>query len=437
MSAPFSIDVQWRSASNGTDEVRLTGADLAIRLGECVATRAVDDWSKSVGDSIYVSAYPLALWFAASWWRLRWEPASEESRSVSWRSTHDCAAAGHGFIWPRIHFETDGDGVDVQCRPTKGGLAEPLHYLSDFQTRIAIRDFERTIDDFISLVLSRLDSQGVHDTDLHATWADVMAERSNPDEARQRRIEARLGFDPDHIPAQLLQQVLDLDSVAGEAAAAELTPACAGANPEEKLARLLQAARSENGIAARFAASPAIIATMNSAAFQSARPWEKGWQLARSARKGWNLGSTVSAKKFAEILDLPVRQLTDGPRAGRDLAAGLAIREGGGNRRSLLLRRSNPRGRMFEAARLLVDDFYAPEADLWLPATSTKTVRQKIQRAFAAELFCPIDALEDFLGDDYSAERCEEAAEHFGVGSLTIRSHLANNHLIAVEDIHH
>lgn len=437
MNTPFAIDIDWRSANNDRDEIRITGAALSIRVGEHVATQAFDDWSKSVSDSIHVSAYPLALWFAASWWRLRWEPGFQESAPpLDWRQSHNCAAAGHGFIWPRLQFESDGEGIDIACWPTNGGPAEPLRYLSRFRAHVTIRDYERAIDDFVSLVLSRLDSQGIRDTELHATWADVMAERGSPQETRLRRTEARLGFDPDAAPEALLHEILNLDSVAGEAAAAELTPACAGSNPEERVARLLEVARSGAGIPARFTHSSAILETMFSADFQLSPPWERGWRLARSARKDWKLGDgPVSPKRFSEILGVTAKNLTNGPAAGSDLAAGLAVRQGG-NKRSLFLRRANRQGRMFEAARLLVDDFRAPDADIWLPATGTKSVRQKVQRAFAAEFLCPIEALDEFLAGDYSPERCEDAAEYFDVAPITIRSHLANNHLIAVEDIY-
>ena len=97
----------------------------------------------------------------------------------------------------------------------------------------------------------------------------------------------------------------------------------------------------------------------------------------------------------------------------------------------LHFRKRNRAGLRFEAARLLCDELIAPDSDKWLPATDSRTSRQKIQRAFAAELLCPINSLDEFLSGDYTPERIEDAAEHFGISPLAISSHLANNNRIS------
>ena len=85
-------------------------------------------------------------------------------------------------------------------------------------------------------------------------------------------------------------------------------------------------------------------------------------------------------------------------------------------------------GRRFDLARLLGDRLLGQEEPL-LPATSAYTYRQKAQRAFAAELLCPYQAVREFLGADRSEERREEAADHFNVSPLAISTVLANNEI--------
>ena len=97
----------------------------------------------------------------------------------------------------------------------------------------------------------------------------------------------------------------------------------------------------------------------------------------------------------------------------------------------LHFRKRNRAGLRFEAARLLCDELIAPDGDQWLSATDSRTSRQKVQRAFAAQLLCPIEHLDEFLSGDYTQERIEDAAEHFGISPLAISSHLANNHRIS------
>jgi hypothetical protein len=103
---PFSMDVSWLQGSYGPSEVRETAASLQIAAGGNIATRMEDGWSKSVQLCARVSAYPLALWIASSWWRLRWESLPfRTTPDVSWRMAHEMPAAGYGFLWPLVTFE--------------------------------------------------------------------------------------------------------------------------------------------------------------------------------------------------------------------------------------------------------------------------------------------------------------------------------------------
>ena len=134
MSEILTIKPEWLSADHGPPEVRGTSAQLSIMIGDGVATRAEDDWSGSVHPWVRLSAYPLALWFAGSWWRLLSEPAPESThRGLSWRMAHEAAAAGGGFLWPSLAFEPDGENVEIICRASSAASTEPVRYLSTFR----------------------------------------------------------------------------------------------------------------------------------------------------------------------------------------------------------------------------------------------------------------------------------------------------------------
>ena len=77
--------------------------------------------------------------------------------------------------------------------------------------------------------------------------------------------------------------------------------------------------------------------------------------------------------------------------------------------------------------RRLLGDRLLGHVEPLSPATRAYTYRQKAQRAFAAELLCPYEAVCDFLGNDRSEERCHDAASHFNVSSLTVSTVLLNN----------
>jgi Zn-dependent peptidase ImmA (M78 family) len=87
--------------------------------------------------------------------------------------------------------------------------------------------------------------------------------------------------------------------------------------------------------------------------------------------------------------------------------------------------------RRFELCRLIADGLVASEGDLLLPATVSRTSRQKFQRAFAQEFLCPFDALRERLGPSVPAdEDIEDAAAHFEVSPLVIQTTLVNKGIL-------
>lgn len=422
MTRDFSIDASWLPPSDGSKEFSHTAALLQIAIGDKIATRVDDDWSKTVQQSARLSAYPLALWVASSWWRLRWE--SRPYRSApdnSWRMSHEMPGAGYGYLWPLVTFESDGMEIDVTCRPSSPLSAEPVRYLADFRETIPASPFEQTLDGFVNLVLARLDALGIDKTHLHDLWGEVREERADPVLAHSRSLEARLGFDPGEAPEILIERLDTLCRTAGTEAVDELAPVCAGPRHAEILDQI-----------ERFSALPGVTAdisvpeSLRVQEVASHTPWEKGQSLARMAREYLGLDhQPISDKQLANALGIPELP-TPGDIASRP-PLGLAIRSSQTGRMKLLFRKRNLPALRFEAARFLSEQISAPQQESWLPATDTSTARQKAQRAFAAEFLCPIDALRQFLNGDFSPESMEEAGEHFGVSDLAVKSVLANH----------
>lgn len=432
MSTRFLIDLEWEGGEHGVPEDRATAAQLRISFDEQFATRIVSDWSHSVSDSVRVSAYPLALWFARSWWRLRWEPYPlTPPRSVSWRMAHEMPAAGHGYLWPLLTFASDGESIDVTCRPSPREAGGPIRYLANVKASVEANDFVRQIDEFVSLVLNRLDDEPLlGDTELHRLWAEVTAERRDDTVTLWRKLEAQLGYDPDEAPEQVMQDLQHLADIAGDAAVGEIAPALPRNRMAQALAETIEAEKGQ-GVEGRvfkpiYGSTPR--APLN------ALPWERGRQLATNARHAWALSNeTVSDDDLSELLGVPAATFIGLDASSRRKPFGLAIRQGD-NRLKMHFRRRNRPDVRFEAARYLADHLTAPATDHWLPVTDTKTARQKMQRAFAAEFLCPIDMLKAFLDDDFSEYAIEEAADHFGVTPRTVRSHLANHALLSPDE---
>jgi hypothetical protein len=435
MNDSFDIDVQWMSSNESVPEIRETSALLRLSVNNRLATRAEDDWSKSVRPSVHLSAYPLALWFVDSWWRLRWEPSFDAKRRDNefWKMAHEMPAAGSGYIWPPLRFESDGERVRANCSPGSSLSSEPIRYLEHFDTSISACAFERAIDNFVPLVIARLDTQGIHDTALHYMWSELVDDRRTPESVEYRRIEARLGFEPDDAPNSLVDGLLRIIPQVGADAISELAPVCSGRDPQATFASIERLAE-EPGIESKVPVE--LLTSFTSYSTSNYRiPGDRGRAIARYVRSELSLGlEPLSDDRFSEILGLPRGTLTK--RNEQDKPLGLAVRNGNPNSVKLIFRRKARTSRRFEAARFLADEIMMPFEERWLPATDAKTARQKTQRAFAAELLCPIDALTEYLESDYSSDDAiNEAGEYFGISSLAIRSHLANNGLIGSTEV--
>jgi hypothetical protein len=428
----FSIDLAWLPGFHGTPEIRETSALLDVIIGDNVATRFEDVWSKSIQRSARVSAYPLALWIASSWWRLRWESLPFRAQpDISWRLAHEMPGAGHGYLWPLLTFASDGEVVDASCRPSNPLSAEPVRYVADFREAIQARSFEKALDEFVTLVLARLDVVGLTATELHLLWDEILAERADPSVAFCRTLEAKLGFEPDEAPDILLSRLMNLSEQAGTAAAEEIAPVCAGSNPALTLDSIELLANS-SGTQAHFTLPASLVSFPPD---NSMTPWQKGEYLAREIRQAHRFGSRpIADQELAEILSIPAQALQKGPAASRQ-PLGLAIRNGNDGFLKLLFRKRNRPALRFEATRFLGDQISTPARERWLPVTDTGTARQKTQRAFAIEFLCPILALDEYLNDDFSPEAVEEAGEYFGVSELAVKSHLANHGRIPYEDV--
>lgn len=233
MATDFSIDIKrWEGPIHGSREVARTAAEISIAVDRWVATHADDRWAKSVRDEVFLSAYPLALWLADSWWRLRWEsdPEGERNRTTSWSMAHELPAAGYGFLWPSLTFIADGETIDVICRASGVDPAEPIRYHENFRAVVPAPSFERAVDDFISTVLARLADEQP-DSELRSIWDGVRGDRANPRLSYLRQLEARLGYDIAEAPEELLHSLLNMVDRAGDSAIQEVASGIAGRDP--------------------------------------------------------------------------------------------------------------------------------------------------------------------------------------------------------------
>jgi hypothetical protein len=340
---------------------------------------------------------------------------------------HELASAGYGYLWPRMLFVCDGEEMQIWATQSLSRSKRTVRYLTDAYHDVSVASFERTVDEFVDGVVARLNALNVTNTVLQELWPEVLDERRDKALSAYRRFEAMLGFDPDECPQALLDRVKSLVEAVGEAATSEIAPLCATENPEADLEKIVDFSE-RRGVTGRITLS---LAANDATRNEPLHAWERGRRLARRVRDAVGLnGSAVNNKLLCDLVGLPEGAAFAAPCNASGPKLGVAVREKGSSEVKFLFRRRNRPGRRFELARFLCDHLIASESDGWLPITDAKTVRQKIQRSFAAELLCPIRSLSEMLSGDFSSAAIEDAADHFGVSEKAVETQLVNNHYL-------
>ncbi len=416
----FKFTHNWQVAGNDAPEYRHTMSDLALHVGNVNLMENEDIWSKTIRESILVSAYPLAMWLASSWWRLNWEPLPAVPPSVDWRMAHELGAANQGFVWPRIIFASDCEAMRVWVVPSDVNDNQSVRYLNGLEKPafITLADFQHGVEDFINTVISRLNAMGCQNTDLSNLWQLIQEDRADAESEKHRRLEAEMGYDPDECPEELMNKALELEKKMGIAALSELAPLYG-----KSLTDIEEIADSP-GLLGKPTIPP------SGALSPQDLPWQRAVSAARSLR--YTIGSPhsmIDNAKIYELLGLDASEVEQWSPVKRSNAA-IAVPDR--NQFRFILRKKHPIAKRFELTRFLGDYLLTGQTNgQWLASTDLSTSRQKYQRAFSAEFLCPLTALQEFLQDDYSESAIEDAAQYFQVSQTTVSSILVNNHLIS------
>jgi len=431
MTAPLHFELEWMPPFEESSAEGLTFAELKLRLGDFVITEVEDLVAQTLRDQVFVSAYPLALFMAENWWRLRWEPATGRV-NAAWRLRHCLSAVGDGYSWPNLEFASDGEAIHVQMWPSSSSDVAQVRYVVTRDGWISADEFERSVDQMLDAVKGRLDAIGHDDSDLAGLIGELRAERSDAEMTRWRRLEALAGYDPDEAPEAFIRNLLAEEGSIGWASLQEL--AASSRHQAVQDLAILREALNQRGTRFGIAelddlrTAAAVSATEN---VRPRPPWLRGAEAAHRARQHFGLnGEVVSSRRLAEIFDMPESILETGDPSHAPFSASVHSEEEG--RSQLVLSKPLDTSRRFAVSRLLGDRLYSNDGeDRLSAATEAGTARQKFQRSFAQEFLCPFEALGDVLDSDSpSYDDLDSAAEHFQVSPLLIRTTLVNRNIL-------
>ncbi len=429
----FRLEAEWvPMARADAAEIAHTAARLIFHVGTDNLTRNQNVWSDTVHESVLVSAYPLAVWLASCWWRLHWEPLLAPGAHVTleWRKAHEMESAGFGFVWPRVLLASDGEVMQVWAVAARSmnKNRKAVRYLNGTggPVSVPVGDFTQGVDEFLTATVWRLKvrTRLYGDCGLRALWDGLREDRADPRRAEWRRFEAELGFAFGQCPDGLMEKALALKAAMGRAVS-ELLPAYGKAAglafvPLEALAGL-------PGVAGR----PVDPRPRTPRTILEGASWAQAAQIAREVRAALGLIEGPLEDRILYDLLGVTKAAAEGLTLEPHARAAVAIPGIPGEYR-ILAREGDRPTRRFEWARLF-GDFLLPEEarGAWLASTDLMTWRQKYQRAFAAELLCPIEALRHYLNRNTSPTAVDLAARDFGVGIEVVEAVLAYNGIVS------
>jgi len=177
---------EWLPSSDADPLARATMASLRISVDGLSLTEVHDRAAKTVRQHIHVPASLVAEWLVMNWWRLRWEPTPERWNS-RWAEAHSMAAIGEGYAWPDLSISSDGVFVRLDMPAEQTYDLAGIRYMTDLTTEIPASQFERSVDDFLSTVESRVSASRCGEHRLRELIRELRAERNAEDFSRASR----------------------------------------------------------------------------------------------------------------------------------------------------------------------------------------------------------------------------------------------------------
>ncbi|MGH3272962.1 MAG: ImmA/IrrE family metallo-endopeptidase [Streptosporangiaceae bacterium] len=453
MTANQELKIRWEweaAAQARAPEHRATWARIEIMAGPDFVTLAEDRESGSSRRSIYCPLYPLAEWIAYNWWFLQADtrPSSFLSQDLgvvaqasptlprAMQDHHSIRASGDGFAWPNLVIVPDGPETRLVWQSDRARSSNwPIRFLTHGDCRVGSELVQHEFELVVTETLTRLSEQGVTGTVLENEWAAI--QQTGREEAEYCRAAARLGLDPYADAEPYEQDIMQVgETLSGEV----LTDFLNAVNPQH-IGRALTWVSSGRSVierrpAAREALRPSESNAPEAGLLQELRakrrelvsalgaPWDVGYQQARAIRRQIAPDATARLAVDRYVLSRS-RQAPDASLqalgASADQLQPLVIV---GQRRPVTSNR-------FTLSRALWHCIW-DDSPLFI-VTTAHTHRQRVERAFAAELLAPADGIAALLEsppEAASQEELEQIAQRFGVSSMVIE-HQVRNHLIA------
>lgn len=430
----LALDFEWIDPAEAKGpELRATWARLQISLDGNAITRLIDDASRSVRSSLYLPLYPLAEWIVTHWWFLFFEVETPgRGTSDQYDRRHNLRYGAEGFALPSLAIQPMGEWIGLVWHPVRLDV-QNLEFTASGVGYILAVDLHQTLSDFITAVLRRLHEQGVEDTLLAREWNDIQA--VDPQEQEFCSAVASLGLDPYTLSEQKQQEIMEVSQRLPASLWRDFFAIADFAALPEQANQVLHALTSSRRNRANLRPLKELRHDVSAEALSQGSPWKQGYQFAREVRRRLNLNGAMlnSLPSLGKALGVPTKKLESAiiempslPGTFNALVATNAVESP-----VFAMPMRRPEATRFAFCRALFEYLTTPAGEPLL-VTSSRSERQKRNRAFAAEFLVPADLLRDALkGHTVGNEEIDDLAATFGV-SPSVVLHQIENHRLAL-----
>ena len=399
-------------------------ATLSIEARDKVVTAVLDRRNRSYRDHVIVPLYHVAEWLIANWWHIWYEVADTREQRTEFEFRHNLAFAGDGFVLPNLYVVPASGRMHLRWTRSQPRYAR-IEFVDESETYVERAQLEQEFRTIIDAVFERIRGVGRHEhavESLADAWEAVNA--LNSDEQEFSRAAALLGIDPYEVSDDVASAVIDfwetVDPSIREdalASASEESLRSVGRWLHDALDTLAAAESGRDWPRVREVVSVKV----------TGAPWKRGYDLARRIRSELAAGESRFEFDGGAGLALGhVEQVMPSLRIHGLVAAGTP---------SCVIAPRAESGTRFLLARALGDYLDRPEPSAAI-LTSLATDRQAQNRAFAAELLAPAEALRAALdsANPVEPERVDELAHEFGVSGELIRRQIENHGIASIAE---
>jgi hypothetical protein len=376
-----------------------------------------------------------------NWWHILYESEGEvlDRSSEEFQRRHNLLHAGDGYFYPSLLFLSGGDGdegvteLQVDARRT-----ELRRYIPDTlgPVPVSTTELKNTLADFVNTVIARLEDQGVSDTELQREWQ--LIETMDLEASEFSRYVATAGLDPNDIDQETADRVAGL---------AESVPRdewdTLFSNAESRIELLEQGKEAIERHRAELATTDYEVDVARNLRYilskpVGVRPWQSGYELARAVRSELDIeqvlfGSLESLQRVFGIEDQALQALVRRHDIPYDALVGVnptgspgIVMNGvgsGTSRQAFLFCRA-------------MGEYLGSTVDAEYIISKAKTMRQKRNRAFAAEFLAPSALLRQHVHKAIvGGVDVEDLADRFGVSEMVIIHQLENHAIAHVEPL--